>query len=552
MSTVKTDLAPESGHLERGHACFARRMWAAAYEALSLADRTAPLAGEDLERTALAAYLIGRDSDYLDLLARAYRAHVGSGAGAPAARAAFWLGLRLLFRGEPGRANGWFGRAQRLLDREPRDCVEQGYLLLATTQQHLNVGESDAAFECASRAGALGERFADVDLVATARHLQGRIRLQQGRLEEGLSLLDECMLAVTAGELSPLVAGLAYCSVIDGCQEAYALGRASEWTHAMGRWCDEQPEMLAFSGLCQVHRAEILVLHGEWSRALTESERALERSRGVSQQTAAAAAYQQAEIRRLRGEFAAAEAAYRDASECGREPQPGLALLRLAQARTEAAAAAMRRVVGATSDWSLRTKLLPAHVEIMLASGNTLEAGDACRELEAIAQRSGAGVLLAVAAQAKAAVELASGNALSALGSLRSACRVWQELDAPYRLAHVRLLGGLCCRALGDEEGAELELAAARALFQRLGAAPDIARLDTLAPRSRAACAQGLTARELRVLRLVAAGKTNKAIAALLSLSEKTIERHMSHILTKLGVPSRTAATAYAYQHRLL
>ena len=294
-------------------------------------------------------------------------------------------------------------------------------------------------------------------------------------------------------------------------------------------------------------------LHGAWPDALDEARRACERfTLGFDQQPPAAAFYQQAEVHRLRGEFTAAEEAYRNASQGGWEPQPGLALLRLAQGRIEAADAAIRRVLSVTTDQLQRTKLLPACIEIMLAGGAIPEARDACRELEEIAERFGIGVLSAQAAHARGAVALADGEAQAALGALRHAWQVWQQVEVPYLAARVRVLMGLACRALGDEDGGRLELDAARAVFAQLGAAPDLAWIDSLRQRAPSGRPQGLTPRELQVLRLVAAGKTNKAIATELCVSEKTVDRHVSNIFSKLHVPSRAAATAYAYEHQLI
>jgi ATP/maltotriose-dependent transcriptional regulator MalT len=376
--------------------------------------------------------------------------------------------------------------------------------------------------------------------------------LQQGQVGRGLALLDEVMIAVTAAELSSLVTGLMYCSVIRACQEVYAFGRAGEWTAALARWCEEQPEMVAFTGVCRVHRAEIMQLHGAWQDAIEEAQRASERSQEVDQQAAAAAFYQQAEVYRLRGEFAAAEEAYRDAGQLGGESQPGLALLRMAQGCTDAASAAISRVVSTTTDQLQRAKLLPAHVEIMLATGDIQKACNACRELEEIAETFETDVLRAMAAQARGAIDLAEGDTRAALGPLRRALKVWRQVKAPYEAARVRVLMGLACRSLGDDEAAELELNAARAVFEQLGAAPELTRLDSLGKRATSVHPHPLTAREFQVLRLIAAGKTNKAVAASLFLSERTIDRHVSNIFSKLNVSSRAAATAYACHHKLL
>jgi DNA-binding CsgD family transcriptional regulator len=539
------------GNLKRGRESYRRRAWADAYRSLSLADQATPLEAEDLELLATSAYLIGRDGEFLRLLDRAHHACLRAGNSARAVRSAFWIGLSLLLRGEAGPATGWLARARRLVKR--RHCAEQGYLLLPVAEQHLAEGMYEAAFATASDAAAVGDRFGEADLIACARHLQGRARVEQGQLKAGLALLDEAMVAVTAGELSPIMTGLIYCSVIETCQQAYAVSRAREWTSALAQWCEQQPEMIAFTATCLVHRAEIMHLQGAWQDAFEEARRACQRaSHSPDQKPPAAAFYQQGEVHRLRGEFAAAEAAYRNASQGGWEPQPGLALLRLAQGRIAAAAAAIRRAATAITSRLQRTKLLPAYIEIMLAAGDIQEARNACRELEEIAESLDTGVLGAIAAHARGRVELAEGNPQAALGSLRDAWRVWQQVKAPYLAARVRVLIGLAYRALGDDDGGGLELDAARVVFEQLGAAPDLARIDALTRRAPSGHPRGLTSRELEVLRLVATGKTNKAIAAELSLSEKTVDRHVSNIFTKLDVPSRAAATAYAYKHNLI
>jgi DNA-binding CsgD family transcriptional regulator len=361
------------------------------------------------------------------------------------------------------------------------------------------------------------------------------------------------MVAVIAGELSPIVTGLVYCNVIAFCQEMDEVRRAREWTAALTRWCERQPDMVAHTGLCLLHRAEIMELNGAWPDALEEARRAGERFGQANNQTAAGQAfYRQGEVHRLRGEFATAEEAYREASRCGWEPQPGLALLRLAQDNAVAAAAAIRRVVGETGEPLKLARLLPAYVEIMLAEGETQEARDACRRLDELSAGHEGGMRAAQVAQARGAVDLADGDARAALVDLRHAWQEWQELEAPYETARARVLVGLACRALGDDDAAALELAAARSVFAELGAAPDLARVESLAPSAASGDAHGLTARELEVLRLVAAGATNKGIAAELVLSERTVDRHVSNIFAKLRVSSRSAATAFAYEHQLV
>jgi DNA-binding CsgD family transcriptional regulator len=366
----------------------------------------------------------------------------------------------------------------------------------------------------------------------------------------GLMLLDETMLAVVAGELSPFMTGLMYCSVIEACRDVYEFRRAREWTFALSRWCEEQPEMVAFTGVCLVHRAEIMQFHGAWPEALAEAGRACQRSRQSVPKPPGAAFYQQAEIYRLRGESAKADEAYRDASRLGYEPQPGLALLRLAQGRTDAASAAIRRLLFATTGPSQRARLLPAYLEIMLAVGEAEDARNACQELQALAEAFDTDVLRAAAVQAHGTLALGHGDARTAVAPLRRAFELWERLEAPYETARVRVLVGQACQALGDDEAAGAEFDAARSVFDRLGAQPDLARLDTT--RAPTSPPGPLTARELDVIRLIAAGHTNKGVARELRLSERTIERHVSNILNKLDVPSRAAATAYAYDHKLI
>jgi DNA-binding CsgD family transcriptional regulator len=537
-------------HLQHGRESYERRSWNDAYESLLFADRETSLAIDDLERLATSSYLIGRDLEFQGFLDRLHRVHLDSDDKQRAARCAFWLGLSLLLRGDIGQANAWNIRGQRLV--EGRDCVEQGYLLLPTAEQQLREGSHAAAHATAADAAGIGDRFRDADLSSAARHVQGRALIQQGQVSSGLGLLDEMMLAVIGGELSPIMTGLMYCSVIAVCREVYALGRAREWTSALSGWCEQQFEMVAFTGTCLVHRAAIMQLHGAWPDAMAEASRACERARRVDRKPPGAALYQQGEIHRLRGEYAAAEEAYRGASLHGCEPQPGLALLRMAQGRPDAACAAIRRLESASTDRLQRARLLPAYYDIMVATGDLQEARRACHELEELAGVFGSDALRAMAAHARGSIGLTEGDASAALGPLRGAFEMWERLQAPYESARVRVLIGLACRALGDEETAALEFNAARALFEQLEAAPELAHLDTCGTRETLRHEHPLTTRERDVLRLVVAGNTNKAIAAALYLSERTIDRHVSNILSKLDVPSRAAATAYAYDHKLL
>jgi DNA-binding CsgD family transcriptional regulator len=535
--------------LQHGREYYTRCAWKQAYVSLSSADKNGRLAPEDLERLATSAYLLGLDLQFQQLQERLYRCHVEQEAWAQAARCTFWLALTSLFRGEVGRANAWIARGQRLI--EALDCVERGYMLLPIAEQQLRAGDTSKAHDVSADAARIGEQFADADLTSAAQHVQGRVLLQQGHVLAGLVKLDEAMLCVVAGEVSPIMTGLLYCSVLDACRQVYALGRAQEWTAAFSRACERQPDMVAFTDTCLVHRAEIMQFRGAWPDAMAEACRACERCQQGDRQPPAAALYQQAEIHRLRGEFAKANEAYCAASERGCEPQPGLALLRLAQGRIDSARVALGRLLSVTNDPMRRAALLPAQLEVMLASGNLQGARAVHEELEHLAELFDTDVLRATATQAHGAIAIADGDAAAALEPLHRAFGVWEHLGAPYEAARVRVLLGQACLALGDEEAKRLEFAAARTAFERLGARYDLTRLAALDAPGESRERRLLTHRELDVLRLISTGNTNKAIAARLQLSERTIDRHVGNILRKLEVPSRAAAIAYAYDHSL-
>jgi DNA-binding CsgD family transcriptional regulator len=537
--------------LDLARRAYADRAWADAYARFAAADERHPLGVDDLECLAFSAYLTGEDRVLAGYLTRVYQLIDSTGDVTRAARCAFWAGYVLLGSGEAALGAAWLARSRRLVEEHHIDDAIRGYLLLPEALSEVGRRDYEAANELCRQAEEIGARYRDPDLLTLARSMQGRGRIRLGRVVEGQALLDESMLAVTAGETSPLVAGSVYCSMIEACRESYDVHRARSWTEALSTWCDAQPGLVLYRGQCRLHRAELFQSAGAWAEAVAENRRAHELlSRGSGHPAVGAAWYQRAELHRLRGEFTAAADAYRHAGTHGREPQPGLSLLWLAEGRLEAATAAIRRAVGehgnGHAERHLRPELLAAAVEILVAAGQVDMATAYAAELSDLAEDFGTPVVAAMAAHATGAALLAAGKPDAALEPLRGAWTGWHELAMPYEAARSRLLVGLACRALGDEDGAALEIDGARETLTRLGAAEPVPANEAVATGD-----DVLTAREREVLRLVATGRTNKAIAAELFLSEKTVARHVSNIFTKLGINSRAAATAYAYRNGL-
>ncbi len=544
----------EADPLARGRTAFDDEAWADACSLLAAADREALLEPEDLDRLATAAYLVGADAASVDARTRAHNAFLERGDTRRAARSAFWLAFTMLDQpDQQAQASGWLARVRRLLDDCAGECVEEGLWLCAKAFRQATGGDVAGAHDTFREAARIGARFKYPDLLALARHGEARTLLRMDQKGEGLAMLDEVMVAVTCGEVAPMVAGVVYCSVIGACHELFDLRRAQEWTTALAGWCAAHPDMVPFRGQCLVLRSELLQLHGAWQDALEEARRVSERQAAAARlHETGAACYQEGELHRLRGDLDRAEEAYRRASHAGRKPYPGLALLRLAQGQLDAATTLINRALEEIRPVRTRAQVLRASVEIFLAGRDLSAARRAADELGRLAVAIDAPYLKAANAQASGTVALAEGDARSAVDELRAAWTCWLELGVPYEVATVRALVGLAYRALGDEDGALIEFEAAQEAFERLGAVPDAARIAALLGRTASPDSGALTGRELEVLRLIATGMTNRAIAAELSISEKTVARHVSNIFTKLDLSSRLAATAYAYNHKLL
>ncbi|HKY14938.1 MAG TPA: helix-turn-helix transcriptional regulator [Microthrixaceae bacterium] len=533
--------------LQLGRAAFDRRAWTEAFEQLNAAELSHP---DDLERLAVAANLLGRDDASEGAWDRAYAACTDRGDPARAARCAFWLALGLMLRGEEARGGGWVARAERLAD-EAGECAAAGLVLTPRFLGALSGGDADTALALATEMVELARRIDDRELLALGLLSTGQAEFLVGRTGPARKAFDEAMVLVTHNEVSPVLAGIVYCAVIDSCMTAGDLRRAAQWTDALQRWCADQPDLVPYRGQCLVHRSQVLTAHGEWSEASTAADLACRRLSEPPHPAIGLAFYQHGDLHRLRGDFDAAEEAYKDAGRHGKDPVPGFALLRLAQRNVEAAAAAANRMVAEHRGAGvLAAPVLAAAVEILVVSGEVDSARALTDELIGLTRGSDLPLVQATVAFASGSLLLATDDAPGSLTAFRRACNLWHELEVPYEEARARVGVSRACAALGDLDACALELEAARAIFTRLGAGPDLERLD--APQSGSGPAGGLTERECEVLRQVASGQTNRQIATELSISEHTVARHLQNIFLKLGLTSRAAATAYAYEHHIV
>ncbi len=542
-------MAGRIADIDRARTAVEQKAWSDAYQAFRVVDPS-DLTPEDWERLSDSAWWTGRIEESIAARQRAYTGYVKAGEERPAAWMAARLCMEHFLRDEPAVGAGWFARAQRHAKDLP-DCVELGFATLLEATFLRFTGDPALALPLAERAHEIGRRFGDRNLSGMAIFTQGLIVIAQGRFTAGVALLDEAMTSVVAGELNDYFTGAIYCGVIGACLEAGDVRRAGDWGEAARAWAESLPPESPYPGMCRINRAQLANLRGEWSRAEEEAIRATEELIGFSPALAAEALYETGEVRRRRGDLEGAEEAFERAHELGAEPQPGLALLRLAQGKVDAALTALRTaVMGASGSQLRRARLQGALADAALAAGDLDAARMTVDELDAIAQESDAPVLAASAATVRGSVLLAESDVPGALASLRRAGALWQELRLPYESARARTLYGLALRAAGDEDDARLELRAALSAFERLGAARDAAQVSNLLGGP-AAVPGGLTAREAEVLRLVAAGKTNRDIAVELVISEHTVARHLQNMFAKLGVTSRSAAAAFAYEHGL-
>jgi DNA-binding CsgD family transcriptional regulator len=455
-----------------------------------------------------------------------------------------------MLRGEEARGGGWLARAERVAG-EAGECAAAGLVLTPRFLGALVGGDAEVAHALAVESVEIARRVGDRELLVLGLLSTGQAEYLAGRIEPARKAFDEAMVSVTANEVSPVLAGIVYCAVIDACMESGDLPRAAEWTDALQRWCDDQPDLVPYRGQCLVHRSQVLAAHGEWPDAVTAAELASRRLTETAHPALGLALYQQGDLHRLRGEFATAEEAYKAAGLHGKDPVPGLPLLRLAQGKVEAATAAAHRMVSEHRGAGLMApSVLAAAVEILVASGDLDSAQALSQEFDGIVEGSDLPLVQAMVAYASGSVLLATGDASGALAAFRRACQAWREIEVPYEEARARVGVARACAALGDDDACALELDVARATFRRLGAGPDLERLD--APAGGPGGPAGLTERECEVLRHVATGHTNRQIAAELSISEHTVARHLQNIFLKLGLTSRAAATAYAYEHGIV
>lgn len=526
----------------------ARHSWQEMFDAASAAAVDAPeLEADRADLVADAAWWLGRLDDCIAAREQAYRLYEELGNHRRAGMCAVWLWEHQAIAARPAIAGAWLRRARRALDDDP-DCVEHGALLLREAETAHGEGRLGVARDLASGGLTLARKLGSPDLEAEALQTLGRIRIEQGEIAEGMSDLDDAMLFAVEGRLGPYATGKVYCSLISACEDIGDLDRAAEWTDATLRWARRHPFAI-FPGICRVHRAVVLKRRGALAEAEEEARRACTELASSHIGNSAAAYAEVGDICRRLGELDRAEAAFAAAQEITGGPCGAMALLRLAQGRTAQALTIATGCLRDTTNPLARAAMLPILIHVAVAADELDTARDAVVELEGIAASFDTALLHATAQSARGRVALAEHDSTSACMALRDALDRWQALGIPYEIATTRVLLGQALRETGDETAAVESFAAAATMFDEIGA-----RLDAqeLAGDHRPALPGGLTEREAEVLRLIAAGMTNNEIAGSLYLSAKTVSRHVSNIFTKIGVTSRAAATAFAFEHGLI
>jgi tetratricopeptide (TPR) repeat protein len=469
-SAAPAGRGPAPADLEAARAAFSRGAWRDAYAGLAAANTPGALEAEDLERLAEAAWWLADGQTCVRVREQAYRRYVQRGERRAAAMAALALAEDHFHRLARSVGQGWLRRAERHLDGLP-EVSEHGWLhRLRMVVAFEGERNPDAAIEHVDRALDIARRVGDTDLEALAVQDRGRILVALGRVADGMALMDDAMTAATAGELTPRTTGRAYCNMMSTCERLGDYGRAAEWHEAAYRWCAPHAES-GFPGICRVHRAGILRMRGALPEAEQEARRAAEELGDFLTDVSGEAFYELGEIRVGMGDHPAADTMFAEAHARGRDPQPGLALLRLAQGNPEAARTMIERSLGEPGIAALdRAKLLPALVQIAIACGAIGTAAEGAEELEAITTTYSSPALVASAALARGTVELARGGAEEALPHLRRARRIWTEIDLPFELARTRLLLSQAYSALGDRDEAAMEEHAALAIMGRIAA----------------------------------------------------------------------------------
>jgi ATP/maltotriose-dependent transcriptional regulator MalT len=534
--------------LERAKRAIVERAWSDAYDALHEADDR--LSGADLEDLAEAAWWTSRFVESLDARHRSYETYAALGDDARAAAVAARLAIEHFVRDEPSVGGGYLARARRHAEHVP-EGVEHGFLKMVEANVARFGGEIEVALELSHEAAETGRRFGDPDLVAMSVQAEGLALIDAGDVVRGLARMDEAMVDVLSGRLDPYFTGIIYCSLVAACLELNDVRRAAEWSDAAKTWCDSLQPGSPFPGMCRVNRAEVARLRGAWAEAEAEASLASRELEAIEPPLAGLAFVQVGEIARRKGDLRAAEGAFARAQELGADPHPGLALLRLAQGKNDAASSALATALDTERQPARRARLLWAEVEVALAAGSTDRADRACRELDAIATAAGTPAFRALATTAAGECQLANGDLTRALEQLRSAAEVWRSLKLPWEAARTEVLIGRALAAAGEDGGAQAAFRSALGTLERLGATPDADEVRRLMGTGEEPLPRRLTPREAEVLRLVASGKTNRDIAVELVISEHTVSRHVQNLFAKVGVSSRAAATAFAYEHGL-